>query len=316
MAKTKRTYAHPFVKWAGGKSQLISQLDKLLPVSCDEEDFYTQVKKGEYTTYVEPLVGGGAMLFYMMQRYPFKRGVICDCNKELINVYRCVKRNVDKLISELKSLQTQYDEQPTLDGKKALFLLKRQSSNTTPLSIKNCYAKAAEFVFLNKTCFNGLYRVNSKGEFNTPFGQYENAWLCDEENLKLCSDVLQKVDILCGDFQTTEWDIGPGSFVYFDPPYLPLKDKNSFTAYDKDGFGDKEQERLYGFFIESAKNGASVMLSNSADDNDTSLRDKYEGNPGIYVTEVKARRNINSKGDGRGKIGEIVVTNWLPKKED
>ncbi len=310
MAKQKKLFARPFVKWAGGKTQLIPQLDKLLPVSESGEDFYTRVKSGEYTTYVEPLVGSGAMLFYMMQRYPFRRGVICDRNAELINVYQCLKRNHQRLIDELRTLQTKYDGQATLDGKKGVYLLTRQSFNTTELSHTNCYQKAAEFIFLNKTCFNGLYRVNSKGEFNVPFGQYETATICDADNLKRCADILQKVDIYRGDFTEVEWDIEKGSFVYFDPPYRPLKGKNSFTAYDKDGFGDEEQNRLCEFFIKSGQTGAATMLSNSADENDTSLRDKYESTEGLYVHEVLARRNINSKGDARGQVKELVIVNY------
>ena len=310
MTKQKRIYARPFIKWAGGKTQLISQLDSLLPSSSDGDDFYTLVKNGVYTTYIEPFVGSGAMLFYMLQRYPFKRGVICDCNEALINVYRCVKRDPEKLIDELKALQLRYDGQATLDGKKGVYLLVRQSFNTVAIDISNCYQKAAEFIFLNKTCFNGLYRVNGKGEFNVPFGQYESATICDADNIRLCSDVLQRVDIYCGDFTEVKWDMGTHSFTYFDPPYRPLKGKDSFTAYDKSGFTDADQTRLYEFFMKGAVEGSTVMLSNSADDNDTSLRDKYEKNPGIYVKEVKARRNINSKGDGRGEIKELVIVNF------
>ena len=310
MTKQKRIYARPFIKWAGGKTQLISQLDSLLPSSSNGEDFYTLVKNGVYTTYIEPFVGSGAMLFYMLQRYPFKRGVICDCNEALINVYRCVKRDPEKLIDELKALQLRYDGQATLDGKKGVYLLVRQSFNTVAIDISNCYQKAAEFIFLNKTCFNGLYRVNGKGEFNVPFGQYESATICDADNIRLCSDVLQRVDIYCGDFTEVKWDMGTHSFTYFDPPYRPLKGKDSFTAYDKSGFTDADQNRLYEFFMKGAVEGSTVMLSNSADDNDTSLRDKYETNPGIYVKEVKARRNINSKGDGRGEIKELVIVNF------
>lgn len=313
MTKQKKLFARPFIKWAGGKTQLIPQLDKLLPAPKSGEDFYTQVKTGEYTTYVEPLVGSGAMLFYMMQRYPFRRAVICDRNTELINVYQCVKRNCKQLIDELLILQTKYDEQATLDGKKGVYLLTRQSFNTTELSHTNCYKKAAEFIFLNKTCFNGLYRVNSKGEFNVPFGQYESATICDADNLKRCADILQKVDIYCGDFTKVEWDIEKGAFVYFDPPYRPLKGKNSFTAYDKEGFGDEEQNRLYEFVIQGGKSGAAVMLSNSADENDNSLRVKYENTDGLCVHEVLARRNINSKGDERGQIKELVVVNYTTK---
>lgn len=281
MTKQKRVYARPFIKWAGGKTQLISQLDSLLPSSSDGDDFYTLVKNGVYTTYIEPFVGSGAMLFYMLQRYPFKRGVICDCNEALINVYRCVKRDPEKLIDELKALQLRYDGQATLDGKKGVYLLVRQSFNTVAIDISNCYQKAAEFIFLNKTCFNGLYRVNGKGEFNVPFGQYESATICDADNIRLCSDVLQRVDIYCGDFTEVKWDMGTHSFTYFDPPYRPLKGKDSFTAYDKSGFTDADQNRLCEFFMKGAVEGSTVMLSNSADDNDTSLRDKYEKNPGI-----------------------------------
>ena len=262
MTKQKRIYARPFIKWAGGKTQLISQLDSLLPSSSDGDDFYTLVKNGVYTTYIEPFVGSGAMLFYMLQRYPFKRGVICDCNEALINVYRCVKRDPEKLIDELKALQLRYDGQATLDGKKGVYLLVRQSFNTVAIDISNCYQKAAEFIFLNKTCFNGLYRVNGKGEFNVPFGQYESATICDADNIRLCSDVLQRVDIYCGDFTEVKWDMGTHSFTYFDPPYRPLKGKDSFTAYDKSGFTDADQNRLYEFFMKGAVEGSTVMLSN------------------------------------------------------
>lgn len=306
---SKTTIAKPFVKWAGGKAQLIKQYEDLFP--------FKEELPSNITTYVEPFVGGGAVLFYMLQKYPTLNAVISDSNEALINCYICIKRNPQALIEELRGFQKRYDELKTIDEKEKLYLEIRDAFNLLDvrhpglLGGKARYLQAACLIFLNKTCFNGLYRVNNRGKFNTPFGKYQEANVCDAENIMRCHELLRRVDIYCGDFQDLSWAIGNDTFVYFDPPYRPLKGKGSFTAYDKSGFTEADQQRLMRFFNSCTQQGALCMLSNSADENDTTLRKLYAENcSNVTISEVEARRNINSKGKERGKIKELVITNY------
>lgn len=297
--KTKETYtAKPFVKWVGGKTQLLEDIKKSLPENLEQVDDLT---------YIEPFVGGGAVLFWILQEYPnIRRAVINDINKELICTYLVIKDNVSSLISELRKMQSEFlplgDE-----GRKEYFLSARKQFNSKD---KTEVQTAALFIFLNRTCFNGLYRVNSKGEFNVPFGRYANPKICDEKVLLADSELLQKVEILCGDFSQTGKYAGSNVLYYFDPPYRPLTETAAFTSYSTDGFDDQEQTRLRDFCNVVSNNHSLFVASNSdphnADNEDNFFDDLYEM---FNVKRVSAARMINAKGDGRGAISEIMITN-------
>ena len=249
--QTHDTQARPFIKWVGGKTQLLEEVHRVLPADI-------AFRRG--LTYVEPFVGGGAVLFWILQQYPnIEHAVINDINPELICTYRVIKTDVEALISELSTLQREY---LTLDAdsRKEYFLDKRAQFNTKSTAPATT---AALFIFLNRTCFNGLYRVNAKGLFNVPHGRYANPRVCDADNLRTVSRLLQKVDILCGDFANTGCYAGPDTLYYFDPPYKPITETSSFTSYSKDGFSDTEQIRLRDFCNQISEAGAMFIASNS-----------------------------------------------------
>lgn len=289
----------PFVKWVGGKSQLVNELEKMLP--ADGEKVLTK--------YVEPMVGGGALLFNVLSKFDFERIYIGDINAELINAYNVIKRNVDALISRLTEMQRAF---LPLDGngRKSLYYSARDKYNSLELNKDNSVEKAALFIFLNKTCFNGLYRVNRKGRFNVPMGAYKNPCICDGDNLRNVSKALQKVDIVCGDYTLCKSVIDNESFVYLDPPYRPISQTSGFTSYNTDVFDDKEQIRLAKFIDEINEREAKIVLSNSDPQNvneeDTFFEELYKS---YKIKKVEASRMINSKADGRGKIKELLISN-------
>ncbi len=292
------TIAKPFVKWVGGKTQLLDEVKKSLPKN---------LKNRTGVTYVEPFIGGGAVMFWILQEYPnIERAIINDINAELVCTYRVVKKNVTSLIEELEKIQSEY---LPLDAKarKEYYNIKRKTFNSRNISD---IETAALFIFLNRTCFNGLYRVNSKGEFNVPHGKYANPRICDRENLLAGSKVLQKVEILCGDFAQTEKYAGPNTIFYFDPPYKPITETSSFTSYAKDGFNDEEQIRLRDFCIRIARHEAQFVASNSdpkeEDKKETFFDEIYKQ---FTIKRVSAARMINSNPNGRGAISEIMISN-------
>ena len=292
--------AKPFIKWVGGKGQLLEQLSVLLP-----KDLATR----KNLAYGEPFVGGGAMLFFMLGRYPnITRAVINDLNRELIATYRSVKESPDELIDILRKQQDRYRTCKTEEERKAFYLAERERYNKRGLRDVEV---AALFIFLNRTCFNGLYRVNSKGLFNVPFGKSVNPLICDEDTIRADSKLLQKVEILNGDFEQVEKSLGKNAFVYFDPPYRPLTQTASFTAYAKDGFNDDEQRRLASFCRRLDKNGHQWLLSNSdphnADPSDMFFEEIYSG---FDINRVSASRMVNSDASGRGKIAELAIRNY------
>ena len=292
--------AKPFVKWAGGKKQLLEQLDHLLPSDLGE-------RKG--LVYVEPFVGGGAMLFHMLAKYQnIERAVINDLNDNLVTCYRIVKSKPEELIAELKTLQDEFCTKNDEQTHKAMYLAKRERYNLRNASEVET---AALFIFLNRTCFNGLYRVNSKGAYNVPFGKVQRPLICDAATIRADSKLLQKVEIMCGDFAGVTNGIVGKAFFYFDPPYRPLTQTAAFTAYSKDGFGDDEQERLAGFCRLLDEKGHQWLLSNSdphnINPNDMFFEKLYEG---FELNRVSASRAINSKADGRGKITELAIRNY------
>lgn len=290
--------AKPFIKWVGGKTQLLDEVRKSLP---------SNLKDMKDVTYVEPFVGGGAVLFWILQEYPnISRAVINDINAELICTYRAIRNNVDDLILQLSSIQSEYIALDT-DARKDYYLEKRALFNSRNISEVET---AALFIFLNRTCFNGLYRVNSKGAFNVPHGKYANPKICDEQTLRADSALLQRVEILCGDFEQTGAYKGQNTIFYFDPPYRPLTETSAFTSYAKDGFDDNEQRRLGRFIEDIASNGSCFVASNSDPKNVNPDENFFDA---LYhkftIKRVSAARMINSKSDGRGPISEIMVTN-------
>lgn len=297
--KRRESYpAKPFVKWVGGKTQLLEDIKKALPRDLSQR---------ENMTYVEPFVGGGAVLFWILQEYPnITRAVINDINAELISTYRVIQKNVESLIFELGQMQDQYLPLND-DARKDYFMVQRERFNEDD---NTDIETAALFIFLNRTCFNGLYRVNSKGKFNVPHGRYSNPKICDEETLRADSALLQRVEILCGDFAQTGKYAGDNVLYYFDPPYRPLTETSAFTSYSKDGFDDSEQTRLRDFCDQIAANKSLFVASNSDPQNVNNEDDFFDHLYRMFnIKRVSAARMINSKADGRGTISEIMISN-------
>lgn len=292
--------AKPFIKWAGGKTQLLTQFENILPHNLEE---------AEHFTYIEPFVGGGAMLFHMLQKYTnIGRVIINDINPNLITAYRVIRDTPERLITDLKMLQREFRQNSNEEARKEYFLRIRKSYNE---DTHNDVTNTAMFIFLNRTCFNGLYRVNSKGYFNVPFGKYTNPTICDEELLLEDSKILQNVEILCGDYTLIERYVDNNTFIYFDPPYRPLSTTSSFTSYSKENFDDTEQTRLAHFFARLTRYGCKMMLSNSdccaQNPNDTFFENLY-GN--FIIDKVHASRFVNAIPSKRGKLTEILVRNY------
>ena len=294
--------AKPFLKWAGGKGQLLSQFEQLYP-----RDLQTR----KITNYVEPFIGGGAVFFDLMQRFNFKTAYISDINADLITTYQVVQNKVDDLINCLKAYQNNY-AQLNEDKRLELFLQIREVFNQRQLGNLSPVEIATQLIFLNKTCFNGLFRLNSKGGFNVPFGRYTNPAILQETNLRLASKVLQNVEIKAANYDACFDKVNNDTLIYLDPPYRPLSKTASFTSYAGNEFGDKEQKQLAAFFkrLHKEKN-AKVMLSNSDPKNENILDDFFENiYEGFDIHRVQASRAINSNGDKRGEINEIFVTNY------
>lgn len=297
----KRLYiypARPFVKWVGGKTQLLDDIKKTLPRDLSHRDD---------VTYIEPFVGGGAVLFWILQEYPnITRAVINDINEELICTYRVIKYDVEKLILELTRIQTEY---LALDdvARKDYYLSQRKRYNERNNSELET---SALFIFLNRTCFNGLYRVNSKGKFNVPYGRYTNPKICDAETLRADSAILQRVEILCGDFSQTGKYADDNVLYYLDPPYRPLTETSAFTSYAKDGFNDAEQTRLRDF-CEQIATRKSLFVASNSDPQNVDIGDDFFDHlyKNFSIKRVSAARMINSKGNGRGAISEIMISN-------
>ncbi len=274
----KNSFVAPVLKWVGGKRQLISEIEKYIP---------------QYTRYYEPFVGGGAVLFHLQP----DKAVVNDINSELINLYRVIKDNVEELIKALskhENLPEYFYEIRELDRDKNRY---------------DCLSdveKASRIIYLNKTCYNGLFRVNKAGEFNAPFGSYKNPNFADHVTLRAVSDYFNRADItfLNTDFEQALRGIRKGSFVYFDPPYDPVSDSANFTGYDKVGFGRNEQIRLKRICDSLNVRGVKFLLSNSATE---FIKDLYGG---YKVELIQAKRSINSKGDLRGEVNEVLVRNY------
>ena len=297
--------AKPFVKWVGGKSQLIEQLEALLPADFDQ---------WENVTYIEPFVGGGAMLFYMLQTHPnIKSAIINDINPDLTTCYKVVRDNPSDLVKSLKEIQQEYYSCKNLDSRKALFMQMRDEFNTKSLDpIRN----TTLFFFLNRTCFNGLYRVNKAGLFNVPFGKYETPTICDPVTIYADSELLQHVEIMTGDYQQTFAKAKENTLFYFDPPYRPLSNTSSFNDYSKEAFNDLAQKRLKEFCDQVTAAGYKFMLSNS-DCFNTPLKDTFFEDLYLAYTidRVWAARMVNANPTKRGKLQEILVRNYSKTKQ-
>ena len=266
----------PFLKWAGGKGQLLSEIEKYYPFA-----------DGKITKYAEPFVGGGAVLFDILSKYDLDEVYISDINAELANTYLIIRDNIDKLIAMLTVMQNEFVPTDT-ELRKAYYLTKR-----------------------NKTCFNGLFRVNKKGLFNVPMGSYKNPMICDEDNLCAVSEKLQNVTIVCGDYRKSADFIDENTFVYFDPPYRPITDTASFTAYTENLFNDEEQIELARFIDDMHQRGAKMVISNSDPKNSNTEDDFFDN---IYsshrIKRVEATRMINCNSKARGKIKELLISNF------
>lgn len=300
----KMAKAKPFIKWVGGKSQLIEQLDALLPADFEH---------WEDATYIEPFVGGGAMLFYMLQRYPnIRHAVINDVNPDLTTCYRTVRDMPEELITSVMEMQDAYNALQSEEARKDFYLAVRDRYNEKNLEpLEN----TTKFFFLNRTCFNGLYRVNKRGLFNVPFGKYTNPQICDPTTIRLDSEILQHVEILTGDFEET-FDYARGNTLfYFDPPYRPLSDTSSFNDYAKEAFNDDAQIRLKEYCDRIEEAGFRFMLSNSdckgKNEDDNFFDALYAAYP---IERVWASRSINSDASKRGKLTEILVHNYIATK--
>lgn len=297
--KETKTELKPFLKWVGGKGQLINELEKFLPVDGEK-----LLKK-----YAEPMVGGGALLFSILSKYDFEELYISDINAELINSYIVVRDNIDLLVEKLTEMQAVFLPMNE-NGRKYFYYNARDKFNALQLSQETAVDKATLFIFLNKTCFNGLYRVNKKGQFNVPMGAYKNPTICDESNLRNISNALQNVEIVCGDYTLSESFIDNNTFVYIDPPYRPISETSAFTSYNSDSFDDNEQIRLSQYIERIDKVGAKVVLSNSDPKNvnpdDMFFDDLYKS---FKIHRVEATRAINSKAEKRGKISELLICN-------
>lgn len=291
--------AKPFLKWAGGKTQLIEEIKNNLPEIVFREPF----------TYIEPFVGSGAVLFWLLNHFPnMKKAVINDINKELIDTYDTIAHSPQQLISVLEDLQNKYYTLEDEEAKKNFYYEKRTLFN---LRSEEKLIQSALFIFLNRTCFNGLYRVNRKNEFNVPIGSYKCPLICDRENILAVSKALQKVEILCGDFEQTINYTESNTLFYFDPPYKPLSETSSFNAYAKDNFDDKEQIRLRDFCNKLNDLNHYWILSNSdvrgKDKNNHFFDDLYAN---YEIKRVLAKRSINANPEKRGVLNELLITNY------
>ena len=317
MAVIPQAYAKPFLKWAGGKSQLLDQF----------EDYFPQeLRNGGFEHYYEPFVGGGAVFFYLAQKYEGKLGKahLYDINEELILAYKVLQNSIDKLIDGL-SLYVERYANLDADGRQNYFYEMRSTFNETRPTDFDTYdeatwsLRAAQLIFLNKTCFNGLFRVNKRGEFNVPFGRYKNPSIFDRANLEKVAELLQGVEVEKLSFTDLKSKIKGKAFVYFDPPYRPISKTANFTAYSKFDFNEQAQIGLANLIkaLQVEFPDIRLMLSNSDPKNedveDNFFEDHYP-EPQFYTNNVRATRMINCDATKRGHINELIITNYEPEQ--
>jgi DNA adenine methylase len=268
--------AVPFLKWAGGKRRLLKQYGPYFPA------------RGAIQRYYEPFIGSAAVFFHLQP----ENALLADVNKRLVNIYRVVQQDIEELIDALKVHRNERSYYYHVRALDPAYLSQAE--------------KAARLIFLNRTCYNGLYRENSRGQFNVPFGRYDNPTICDEDRLRRASLALQGVDLVVDDFARVVEHAGPGDFVYFDPPYEPMSATSNFTSYNQHGFNQDDQRRLAGVIDHLTEKGCLVMLSNSSAPLIMELYDR----PQYRLEPILARRNINSKAEGRGPVKELLILNY------
>ncbi len=304
----KRPRFKPFLKWAGGKTQLLEKLYDEMPESIKSSN--------EFPLYIEPFIGGGALFFFLKSMFDIDFSIIADINQDLITTYYVVQQHVDDLIVILEKIEKSYLESSP-ENRTDMYYKVRDRFNLRKDEFKNnitadiAIAHAADMIFLNRTCFNGLYRQNRKGHFNVPEGKYKNPKICQTDVLKDANNALENTRIVIGDFNDIFKYVNEQSFLYYDPPYRPLNRTSSFNSYSKHGFNDDDQKRLASFYRKVDKMGAYQMLSNSdpksTDPRDDFFDDLFEG---FNISRINARRMINSNADKRGSITELLITNY------
>ncbi len=306
--KTAKQEAKPFLKWAGGKTQLLSQLQAL---------YHPDLRNSSISTYIEPFIGGGAVFFDVVQKYKISSAFIYDINPELIIAYTTIKNDVAKLIDSLTELADKYKKLDEDQRKDYFYQIRKQFNfERSQINLKqyseDWISRTALLIFLNRTCFNGLFRLNKSGDFNVPHGRYKNPKIVDDKNLTTVSNLLQIAEIKLGDFQKCQENIDDTTFIYFDPPYRPLSSTANFTSYSTFDFDDIQQRRLGKFFADiNEKTNAKMMLSNSdpknEDPNDNFFDSLYQD---FNIHRVSANRMINSNAQKRGSVSEVVVVNY------
>jgi DNA adenine methylase len=300
--------AKPFLKWAGGKTQLLKQFESYYPAS---------LKSGKIKKYIEPFIGSGAVFLEICQKYEIELAYISDINFDLIQAYQVIQRWPDDLIETLEKLQIKFKNSNQTQRQlffaevRSLFNSQRKSAASHKLS-KDAIDRTAQLIFLNKTCFNGLFRLNSKGEFNVPFGRYKNPKILDAENIYQISQILHKTEIRSSEFESCYAIANEYSFIYFDPPYRPISKTANFTSYARSGFTDREQEKLANFYRKlDREKAAKLMLSNSDPKNENIDDDFFERlYAGYTIHRVFASRTINSVAAKRGRISELLIVNY------
>ena len=300
--------ARPFLKWAGGKTQLLDEFEKRLPSKIHESKIIDN--------YVEPFIGGGALFFFLKNKYSIKNSIILDVNPELIVAYKVIQKDNKKLIEELREIENIHLEKSESKRKEHYYkirdLYNQQRLDFNYDNYNSEWIKRSKYlIFLNKTCYNGLFRQNKDGKFNVPFGLYKNPKILDESNIMAVNKSLSNTEIFCDDFTASCDYIDKKSLVYLDPPYRPLNKTSNFTSYAKNGFFDKDQIRLAEFFHQIDKKGAYIILSNSdpknEDDDDDFFENLYKK---FNIDRIPAKRNINSNKLKRGNINELFITNY------
>ena len=305
----KNKYVKPFLKWAGGKRQHLKDIYKRLPNEIMEE--------GIINSYIEPFVGGGSVYFFLWKKFNVRKVVLIDINKTLILTYKIIRDKPLELINELEKISKLFIKLEDLGKKEKFYYDVRDRFNADIQDFdfsnfnSNWISKAADFIFLNKTCYNGLFRENKKGEFNVPFGKYKNPKIFDKNNILAVSFALMNCNIICDDYSVSSKHIIKGSFVYLDPPYMPIKGKSNFTSYSSSGFGKKQQEELAVFFKKMDLRGAHLMLSNSYGSSEKENGEYFNKlYPNVTLKEIEAIRTINSKSDNRKGFFDLLITNY------
>ncbi|MDE6789242.1 MAG: DNA adenine methylase [Ruminococcus sp.] len=285
----------PFIKWAGGKGQLLGIIREKYPETINK--------------YCEPFVGGGAVLLDVLANFKPEEVLINDINHELINAYIHIRDNTEDMIDSLTDMQEKFWNMNS-NQQKEYFYIQRAKFNDGIRNNIHDVSMAILFIFLNKTCFNGLYRVNSQGFYNVPVGSYRKPHICDPDNIRIISSLLQNVKIKCGDYSKCSDFVDENTFVYIDPPYRPLNKTSSFNSYHENKFGDEQQIQLAKFLELLSQKGAKILASNSdpknINENDDFFDDIYKN---FNIARVKAKRMINSRGSGRGNLNELIIFN-------